>query len=78
MVKVILNMNNGDKHKIVLRDINGDMAMQNALQYVIFSGYKKSNELNINCFELDNEEKTSIAINLDNVSSVEYGFKAVD
>ena len=69
-------MKSGDKHVIKL---NGENApVLKVMTEVVFSGYKKTNDLNISCFELDNEEHTSIAIILDDISSVEYGFKAVE
>lgn len=77
-VKMIINMKNGDKHKIILPDCDINTPIVEFLQKKMFLNYKKENNLNISCFSLDNEEKTAIAIILDDISSIEYGFKAVE
>jgi len=76
MFNVNISMKNNDKIVIRFENKLSGMKVEEFLTTIIFDGYSKKNDININCFEKEDGE--SVAINLEEISSIEYGFKAVE
>lgn len=76
MVKVRVNMKNGDKWMIKLEGASCNDRVDKVLEKYIYSDYNR-NSLNIHTYDLVDYkygESTSIAIIVDDISSIEYGF----
>jgi hypothetical protein len=73
MVKVRVNMKNGDKWMIKL-DVSPNESINNVLKEHFLKDYN-NNFLNITTYDLlECKENTSIAIIVNDISSIEYGF----
>lgn len=73
MVKIRVNMKNGDKWMIKL-DVSPNESINNVLKEHFLKDYN-NDFLNITTYDLfECKENTSIAIIVNDISSIEYGF----